>query len=150
MYKSLFRIACLAYSLVIRSIIQKAIADPNTDFDDIALGILDKIFDYKPAQKMLIKQGVDISRLHRHIRRALSASAKVLTLYGIEIVVTSTYEGNHDAGSLHYANDAFDIRNIGKGKESIIAGMKNELGEDYDVVNEGDHIHIEYDPKMKT
>lgn len=47
MYKSLFKLACLAYSLIIRSIIQKAINDPNTDFDEIALSILDKIFDYQ-------------------------------------------------------------------------------------------------------
>ena len=59
---------------------------------------------------MLIKAGVDISRLNREIRRALRIVSDLFLLLGEDIVVTSTYEGNHGAGSLHYANDAFDVR----------------------------------------
>jgi len=47
MYKSLFKICCLAYSLVLRDLIKKAINDPNSDLDEMALGVLDKIFDYQ-------------------------------------------------------------------------------------------------------
>lgn len=96
---------------------------------------------------MLIKQGVCISKLNREIRRALSAVDKVFSLYGFEIVITSTFEGNHDAGSLHYSNDAFDVRRPEKGDNKLVSEVKNKLGTCYDVVEESGHIHIEYDPQ---
>ena len=62
------------------------------------------------------------------------------------MVITSTYEGSHSEGSLHYANLAVDIR---KNKAKVLSykEIKQALGKDYDVILEGDHIHIEYDPK---
>jgi len=67
--------------------------------------------------------------------------------HGEELVVTSTYEGDHSAGSLHYADLAFDIR-LPKAKATTIAlEIQQALGEDFDVVLEPTHIHIEYDPK---
>lgn len=45
-YKMLYGVACYAYANGIRPLIKKAIDDPSTDWDDIALGILDKIFNY--------------------------------------------------------------------------------------------------------
>lgn len=95
---------------------------------------------------MLLKAGVDISRLNREIRRALAKVNKVYLRHNEELVVTSTYEGAHSAGSLHYANDAIDIRYPSKDRAQIIAELKNILGDDFDVVTETDHIHIEYDP----
>lgn len=98
---------------------------------------------------MLIKAGVDISRLNRNIRKSLSRVENIIVLYGGELVITSAYEGNHMAGSLHYSNDAYDIRcNSDKVKAlKTVDDIKNALGSDYDVVYEGNHIHIEYDPK---
>lgn len=97
---------------------------------------------------MLIKAGVDISRLNREIRRALQIVSDILDLYGQDIVITSTYEGNHGAGSLHYANDAVDVRD----PKPYIPDFENKveagLSVDFDVVDEDDHIHIEYDPKV--
>ena len=96
---------------------------------------------------MLIKVGVDISRLNREVRRALGVVGVFLQERGSELVVTSTYEGNHGAGSLHYANDAFDFRTpswFGKLDGEKLAG---KLGGGYDVVVESDHIHVEWDPK---
>lgn len=96
---------------------------------------------------MLIKAGVDISRLNREIRRTLPIVNEYFLLRAHEIVITSTYEGNHSAGSLHYSNDAYDIR-CPKSPPSISVGeIKELLGKDFDVVDEVDHIHIEYDPK---
>ena len=96
---------------------------------------------------MLIKAGVDISRLKRPIRRILGPVAVIV--WGIErqeLVITSTYEGNHSEGSLHYCNEAVDIRTWKKPRE-VRDDIKRELGDDYDVIFEGNHIHIEYDPK---
>jgi len=59
---------------------------------------------------MLLKLGVDISRLNREIRRALNIIADVYIMKGEEAVIISTYEGDHSPSSLHYRNDAVNIR----------------------------------------
>lgn len=93
---------------------------------------------------MLLKAGVDISRLARPIRRTLS---KIESRWP-DFVVTSTYEGTHAPGSLHYANLAVDIRPVTfKGAAISVEDLRDILGHDYDVVEEASHIHIEYDPK---
>lgn len=96
---------------------------------------------------MLIKAGVDISKLNREIRRALPKIQNVLMRHGIEFVITSTYEGTHGDGSLHYCNDAIDCRGPKVGGGDCEKHLKVILGKDYDVVSESDHIHVEFDPK---
>jgi len=96
---------------------------------------------------MLIKAGVDISRLKREIRRSLSVVENIYNKYNEELIVTSTYEGNHGAGSLHYANDAYDARKANLNRQLIIDETKKKLGKNFDVVIEANHIHVEYDPK---
>ena len=96
---------------------------------------------------MLIKQGVDISRLNREIRRGLGIVDRIFNENNEELIITSTYEGNHGAGSLHYGNDAFDHRLPLKFPGTIVGGVRRALGPEYDLVEEGDHVHIEYDPK---
>lgn len=98
---------------------------------------------------MLIKAGVDISRLRPKIRKKLTQLNYVMKKYGeMELIITSTYEGDHSPGSLHYANLAIDIRKpVRNGK--IKDWITETLGDDFDVVVEKKHIHIEYDPKTK-
>ena len=96
---------------------------------------------------MLIKAGVDISRLNREIRRSLYEVNNFVEDFKEELIITSTYEGNHGAGSLHYSNDAYDIRRpltVQSGGIKIIKGI---LGKSFDIIWKVDHIHIEYDPK---
>jgi len=96
---------------------------------------------------MLVKAGVDISRLKRPVRRILRPVASIVwRIENQELVVTSTYEGNHSESSLHYCDEAVDIRSWEKASE-VRDEIKDELGPDYDVVIEPGHIHIEYDPK---
>jgi hypothetical protein len=96
---------------------------------------------------MLVKAGVDISRLRPEIRKKLSEIARrVWTIEKEELVITSTYEGNHSEGSLHYANLAIAIRRHKKGVE-VRAELRDKFGMDYNVVLLSDHIRIEYDPK---
>jgi len=96
---------------------------------------------------MLIKAGVDISRLRPEIRKKQNQIARIVwEIEQEELVVTSTYEGTHSEGSLHYADLAEDIRRHKKGQE-VRDRLRDKLGMDYDVVLKADHIHIEYDPK---
>jgi len=95
---------------------------------------------------MLLKPGVDISRLNREIRRFLAKADAIYAGYNEDFVVTSAYEGNHSPSSLHYANDAIDAGLPKKYKSEIFSGLRNINPAKYDVVNEGDHYHAEFDP----
>ena len=96
---------------------------------------------------MLIKAGVDISRLRPEIRKKLNEIARrVWDIEHEELVITSTYEGNHSEGSLHYADLAVDIRREEDGQH-VRDELRDKLGMNYDVVLESNHIHIEHDPK---
>lgn len=97
---------------------------------------------------MLVKLGVDISRLKPNIRRALKAVEFFYRIQKEEPVITSTYEGNHAPSSLHYTNDAIDVRLPKHTQTSqLLEDLEIGLGDKYDIVVEQDHIHIEYDPK---
>ena len=67
--------------------------------------------------------------------------------------ITSANDSQHMVGSLHFKNRAFDIR-----IRNIIGVVQDEarlwaermqvaLGDDYDVLLEHDHLHIEFDPE---
>jgi len=96
---------------------------------------------------MLIKAGVDISRLKPPIRKKLPVLAQLYSTRGQELTVTSTYEGNHSEGSLHYADLAIDTELPLIYESTFVKQLANKLGPDYDVVLEKDHVHTEYDPK---
>jgi len=97
---------------------------------------------------MLLKAGVDISRLNRDIRRALQIlETTYQEIAGDEPVITSTYEGTHMPSSLHYANDAIDVRLPWEKIQEVVEDLKLRLGKDYDIILRPTHIHIEWDPK---
>lgn len=66
--------------------------------------------------------------------------------------VTSANDGRHMQGSRHYTNEAFDLRvrnirgHVSREAKEWAARLKERLGRGYDVVFEGDHIHVEFDP----
>jgi hypothetical protein len=110
-------------------------------------GAFDGLYRVAEGFIMLIKAGVDISRLKPCIRKKLTKIEHAMDYYdNEELVITSTYEGNHSPGSLHYSNEAIDIRRK-EGKKKGFKQIKLFLGDDYDVICYETHIHIEYDPK---
>lgn len=97
---------------------------------------------------MLLKLGVDISRLSRPLRRKLSGIDEIFKLMsGHEAVVTSTYGGDHAANSLHYSNEAIDLRLTNSNNSEVVIKLRQYLGKNFDVIPEVDHIHVEFDPK---
>jgi hypothetical protein len=105
---------------------------------------------------MLLKLGVGISRLEYHCRKVLGIVEVYWAMNNCqEGVITSTYEGTHSVGSLHYQNRAFDMRlpvrllesEVISDLDDFVVGLRKKLGKDFDVVKESTHIHIEYDPK---
>ena len=77
----------------------------------------------------------------RHIMKV------ICQIWNEDIYITSTDEGNHIAYSKHYFGEAIDIRPPKTDRENKINKLKERLGEDFDVIDEGDHVHVEYDPK---
>lgn len=98
---------------------------------------------------MLLKLGVSITDLKPAVRRRLTTIDQAfIRSTGAEAVLTSTNEGTHMAGSLHYANLAVDIRRPAE-PARILKELQADLGEEFDIVVEADHFHIEYDPHPK-
>ena len=77
--------------------------------------------------------------------------SSVFTAHGLDVVVTSGTDGVHGRVSRHYSGAALDYRTrhiTASGLKQRIAGeAKAALGQDFDVVLESDHLHVEYDPK---
>ncbi len=77
----------------------------------------------------------------------------VLKEAGVELVITSGTDGKHGLhnATLHSAGLALDIRSRDlKTPDRVYAvadKIRATLPPAYDVVVEGDHIHVEYDPK---
>lgn len=89
------------------------------------------------------KQGV-YGDLKTPAQKALGRVGSLAFAAGEDIFVTSIRDGNHWFGSLHYIGQAFDVRPL---YNVTLQQIKEKLGTDFDVVNEGNHWHIEYDPK---
>jgi len=71
--------------------------------------------------------------------------------YGVEFVVTSGVEGRHKQDSKHYEGNALDMRSrefnggsMGEECRSFCEYLQAVLGGDYFVLQEGHHIHIQY------
>ena len=100
---------------------------------------------------MYIKQGVKIDLLTPQALLALMVAKDVYEKdHQVELVLTSGNDGSHSSGSLHYGGNAIDIRiwNLPDSvtPEEVRDQIAERLGENYDVVLESTHIHIEYDP----
>ena len=67
-------------------------------------------------------------------------------------VITSAVDGKHSKGSKHYIGYALDIRSrnmTSNGKLSCTKQLKVKLGNEFDIVLEKDHIHLEFDPESR-
>jgi len=106
--------------------------------------------------KLSLKPTVKINGRHfdQEIRAMLDAARNSSPALSDSCVwCTSANDSTHMPGSKHYSNEAFDIRtkNAIGGLDVIKQWAKNiqiELGSDYDVVIEKDHLHLEFDPKV--
>ena len=102
---------------------------------------------------MFFKDGVKVNGVKPEIALALIACNDVFNYYGKQMVVTSVADGKHSLTSLHYVGFAFDLRgSIAWGfTESELNSIKKDLIEaltdEFDVILEKDHYHIEFQVK---
>ena len=103
------------------------------------------------------KEGVNLDDLQAQALSGAEIAKPILEAAGVDFVVTSTGPGdraNVDSveGTKHDIGQAFDIRIRDLKPEqvqAIVDQLKEALGDDYDVVLESDHIHVEFDRKSK-
>jgi hypothetical protein len=98
---------------------------------------------------MRLKKGVLLDGLTSQMALACVVIQSVCDDLSIEFVMTSGSDGKHSKGSLHYKGCAIDIRtrHIDVSRARTLAQRLIEaLGENFDVVVERTHIHVEYDP----
>ena len=91
--------------------------------------------------------GCDLSRLRFKARQALWLLEHLCALEDQLLIITHTFDGQHKEGSLHFKNRAFDCLPPILERALILKQASSMLGRDWDVVDETDHWHVEYDPK---
>jgi hypothetical protein len=99
---------------------------------------------------MKIKDGVIMSGLQLPMRPVLLTAEKIYRQYDAELVITSALEGTHSAGSLHYYGYALDMRTRDVPEElrpalaNSLRKNLEKLSEQYRVILEPTHIHVEW------
>ena len=99
---------------------------------------------------MKVKPGVSLKHLKPQMLVALTAAELIWWGRGEELVITSGSDGIHAEHSLHYLGYALDFRTHyfdPQVQEWIRDQLASALGDEYDVVLENTHMHVEYDPK---
>lgn len=92
----------------------------------------------------------DKVRLHgirAEVVLAMTIAERLYDNIGQTLVITSVTDGKHMRASIHYTGGAFDIGLPINDNDGMRQRIANGLGPDFDVVLEGDHIHVEWQPK---
>lgn len=101
---------------------------------------------------MNYKMGVNVEGVQPETWYALGIAERVYRAHNQILVVTSLTDGVHpDGRNIHGNGLAADLRTrdiLPDTKTAVFNHLKEILDPmGYDVVVEGDHIHLEYDPK---
>ena len=100
--------------------------------------------------QILIKKDVKFTKFTPQFASFVNAVCRTWNFYAslVSPVITSANDGKHMVGSLHYKDLAWDLRtnNLDSDRVAEIAHMlRVDLGSDWDIVVEKDHLHCEYD-----
>lgn len=88
--------------------------------------------------------------LNSETKQFLRMLSKVSAAKAEDVFVTSANDGIHSPASFHYTNDAFDhfkgkiIESHYKPAELDELRDRNPI---FDILDESNHIHVEFDPK---
>lgn len=97
---------------------------------------------------MKLKPGVNLLGVQWQLFEASIKIEPIFNSAGAELVITSGVDGKHMIESLHYKGLALDFRTRDlKDPQDILKAVKAMLGQEFDVVLEKDHLHVEFQPK---
>ena len=99
-----------------------------------------------------IKDGATLLGLVPQMVVAVIALHAIYQKRGVPLVITAGNDGKHSETSLHYAGTALDFRTSNLPSPSsdgiaIADELSKALGRDYQVLFEGDHLHVAWRPK---
>lgn len=96
---------------------------------------------------MQLKHGASLEGVNWRMFWAAIVAESIFAQHGSELVITSGTDSKHGANSLHYSGLALDFRTWNVNNVlSLKSDLQQALGDEYDVVVESDHLHVEYDP----
>lgn len=98
-----------------------------------------------------LKDGVSVRGISNEMLFAIIVVESCYHHLGYDCIITSGVDGEHSWGSEHYKGDAVDFRTRHMQpfhKKELVDMVASSLNEDYDVVLESTHLHVEYDPKL--
>jgi hypothetical protein len=99
----------------------------------------------------MIKPGVSLEKLTPQMAVAYTIASFIFQeKAGVPCVITSGDDSKHGPNSLHYEGKALDLRtkHLPPGLvHPVFMALQNALGDEFDVVLEDNHLHLEYDPK---
>ena len=97
-----------------------------------------------------LKKGVIVNGIKSEMVVAMLAAYSFCQDISKDCVRTSALDSKHSKTSLHYIGYALDFRTRDMNKseqEMFRISMLGTLSDEYDVVLEGNHLHVEFQPK---
>jgi len=96
---------------------------------------------------MRVGSNVRLQGIRPELLLALMIVQDMCNSMGSIFVVTAILNGPHMRNSLHYTGAAVDfVTSLDGGRAEFVEELRGRLGLLYDVIDEVDHIHIEYQP----
>jgi hypothetical protein len=98
---------------------------------------------------VILKKGIKLLGIRPELMMGLNVAASVYLEVGEVLVVTSVTDGKHKKSSLHHAGQAADLRTRYFDNATIVQVaemLRGRLTNEFNVVVESDHIHLEYQP----
>ena len=95
---------------------------------------------------------IGLQSLKPQLLLALIIVDQIMKENGQQAVITSLNDAKHSKTSIHYNGGAVDLRSRFFNAPELILGLcKEALGHnpDLDIIYEGNHFHLEYQPKRK-
>lgn len=101
---------------------------------------------------MKLKDNVKLQGITPELLIGILIAERIFDKYKYELIITSAVDSKHSATSLHYAGNAADFRIRHISDKSIITQIvqeiKSSLTQDFDIILEPDHIHLEHQPRF--
>lgn len=106
---------------------------------------------FREVLQMLVKQGVSIGGIQAELLFGMMMANDLFEALGETLVITSVTDGEHGRLSYHPMGFAFDCRlPVEVSGLSVAQRLRETLGDQWDVVLEQTHIHIEFEVRRVT
>lgn len=97
-----------------------------------------------------LKEGVRLASLQPQMLVVVLVMNELYAKNHVDCTITSAADGKHKDHSSHYSGNAMDFRIWGLSEPQckvIVSDAQSALGEDFYVLLESDHIHVQYKPR---